>query len=508
MKTPRITFVLIRSIGAVSARLGATIVALRQTAWDDYGYRTTFEVYVSAEGAAFKSIGIWKILDSAAVVLPTPRKTTQLPLECRSLPPRFVSIAQDPNNYDVLMTFGFDLARDVLKGLRDCALLPNDDLGDTPGYTRSLFRFISAHSALAHGRELFGPHRRRLDGRRRGAEAAQVAVSVSCHIAGFKSPHILKLEFSRDANTLSMRRMCAVIGRNGSGKTLLLGALASSLSGLEVTRATITPRPAFSSIIAISYSPWDEFVRPKGEGNRIPYLYCGLREVDRPDEDKRLTLDVDRARQFALHDLSQIRLSSTHFSRWQRALHQCGFIGRETPLAAAIQNPTGDLVSALKVSSAGEQLVIIAITRLVRHLQRGTLVLFDEPEVHLHPALLSSMLRVIHELLVERDAFALLATHSPVPLQEIPARCVQILDVIDGFPQARLPDRECFGASLGEIVAEVFRARPEDQNFESHVIKLLTSGKRRDDITTALGGRPSLGLELLLASVGRHSVKQ
>ena len=53
-----------------------------------------------------------------------------------------------------------------------------------------------------------------------------------------------------------------------------------------------------------------------------------------------------------------------------------------------------------------------------------TLVLLDEPEAHLHPPLLSAFTRALSDLLIYRNGVAIIATHSPVVLQEVPKSCV------------------------------------------------------------------------------------
>lgn len=59
-----------------------------------------------------------------------------------------------------------------------------------------------------------------------------------------------------------------------------------------------------------------------------------------------------------------------------------------------------------------------------RNGRRKTLVLIDEPESHLHPPLLSAFIRALSDLLLDRNGLSIIATHSPVVLQEVPKRCV------------------------------------------------------------------------------------
>ncbi|MDT9120903.1 AAA family ATPase, partial [Escherichia coli] len=74
--------------------------------------------------------------------------------------------------------------------------------------------------------------------------------------------------------------------------------------------------------------------------------------------------------------------------------------------------------------SSGHAIVLFTITRLVDVVGEKSLVLFDEPEVHLHPPLLSAFLRTLCDLLDARNGVAIIPTHSPVVLQEVPKSCM------------------------------------------------------------------------------------
>jgi predicted ATP-dependent endonuclease of OLD family len=69
--------------------------------------------------------------------------------------------------------------------------------------------------------------------------------------------------------------------------------------------------------------------------------------------------------------------------------------------------------------SSGHKIVLLTITRLVETVEEKTLVMLDEPESHLHPPLLSAFIRALSELLILRNGVAIIATHSPVILQEL-----------------------------------------------------------------------------------------
>src|SRR5699024_7272689 len=86
-----------------------------------------------------------------------------------------------------------------------------------------------------------------------------------------------------------------------------------------------------------------------------------------------------------------------------------------------------------------------------------TLVLMDEPELYLHPPLISNLIRVISEILMKLNGLCILTTHSPIILQEIPNDCVYIVSRnSDEFIQNRRPKSQTFGENLSTLTNKVF----------------------------------------------------
>jgi predicted ATP-dependent endonuclease of OLD family len=115
------------------------------------------------------------------------------------------------------------------------------------------------------------------------------------------------------------------------------------------------------------------------------------------------------------------------------------------------------ILKTFKALSAGHKLVLLSLTRLVEKVEEKTLVLIDEPEAHLHPPLLSAMVRALSQLMVSRNGVAVIATHSPVILQEVPKSCVWILNRIISVSTAERPGIETFAESVGILSREVFQ---------------------------------------------------
>ncbi|MGW0886092.1 hypothetical protein [Streptomyces sp. NPDC002671] len=81
--------------------------------------------------------------------------------------------------------------------------------------------------------------------------------------------------------------------------------------------------------------------------------------------------------------------------------------------------------------------------------------LLDEPEAHLHPPLLASCIRALSDLLTDRNGVALIGTHSPVVLQEVPRSCVWKVSRIDRRASERLAI-ETYGENVGILTREAF----------------------------------------------------
>jgi AAA domain, putative AbiEii toxin, Type IV TA system/beta-keto acid cleavage enzyme len=115
--------------------------------------------------------------------------------------------------------------------------------------------------------------------------------------------------------------------------------------------------------------------------------------------------------------------------------------------------------------SSGHKIVLLTITRLVETVEEKTLVLLDEPEAHLHPPLLSAFVRALSDLLINRNGVAVIATHSPVVLQEVPQSCVWKIRRTGSRSVAERPDVQTFGENVGLLTREVFGLEVTQSGF-------------------------------------------
>jgi predicted ATP-dependent endonuclease of OLD family len=154
--------------------------------------------------------------------------------------------------------------------------------------------------------------------------------------------------------------------------------------------------------------------------------------------------------------------------------------------------------------SSGHKIVLLTITRLVETVEERTLVLLDEPEAHLHPPLLSAFVRALSDLLVNRNGVAIIATHSPVVLQEVPATCAWKIQRSGRSIKAERPDVETFGENVGVLTREVFGLEVTHAGFH----KILRDAISEDDdfravlrkFDSELGGEARAIIRALIAN--------
>ena len=146
--------------------------------------------------------------------------------------------------------------------------------------------------------------------------------------------------------------------------------------------------------------------------------------------------------------------------------------------------------------SSGHQVIMLTLVQLIAHLTERTFVVLDEPENHLHPPLLAAFVRALSELLINYNGVALVATHSPVILQEVPRRCVWKLNRNGNEITASRLEIESFGAAIGALTREVFGLEVRQSGFHKMLAEAVDKGLSYDEILVLFNNE--LGDEALI----------
>lgn len=133
------------------------------------------------------------------------------------------------------------------------------------------------------------------------------------------------------------------------------------------------------------------------------------------------------------------------------------------------------------------------------------MVLLDEPEAHLHPPLLSAFIRALSDLLINRNAVAIIATHSPVIAQEVPKSCIWKLSRFGLEANAERFESETFGETIGKLTREVFGLEVNESGFYKLLNEDVVSGKSYEQIIQKYNDQLGFEAKLLLRALLNNS---
>lgn len=448
---------------------------LVQDNWDDYGYKSTFQVTLLLSATDKVDLGTIKIIeaDRESGYTKMPRRVfTQLSEGHGSL-------GGDIDYYETLYKLGPTIFRPFLQGLRDVAFSEDARAAveDTEGFRVSLLRFAGAERTIADATRLLRAQTLPIRRRSRGFR-----VNFRTRLADSAKSFSASFDFRR-RSTLP-NRINALIGYNGTGKTRLLSNLAIVASGYGYqTKEDVLGRaagrftdgsPRFKTVVVVSYSAFDTFAIPgrtdvekqrlEDEGEIFGYVYCGLRERSEEDGPRgeqiyRLKTPAETQTEF-LQAINRVRIAdrSSQLLEILRPLFRDPSFERIGLTQLFTKTDESELEELFKGLSSGHKVVLKIVTELTAHISGSnpTLVLIDEPETHLHPPLLAAFLKSVRICLETFDGYAVIATHSPVVLQETPARFVRVLRRAGDRNMVLAPGIETFAENIGVITQEVF----------------------------------------------------
>ena len=128
------------------------------------------------------------------------------------------------------------------------------------------------------------------------------------------------------------------------------------------------------------------------------------------------------------------------------------------------------------------------------------MVLIDEPETHLHPPLLASFLRSIRTCLETFDGYAVIATHSPVVLQETPAKFVRIIRRSADKNNVVKTEIETFAENIGVITEHVFNLG-DGSTVWHETLKSVASRKSLPEVEKLFGNPLGFAAKSYIVSI-------
>lgn len=343
----------------------------------------------------------------------------------------------------------------------------------------------------------------------------------------------IEIQFKVNTNSKPPSNIHILIGRNGVGKTTLLNSMIDALipreEGIRETGFfanpifpgifTELPKDYFSGLVSVSFSAFDPFNPPNDKNeidSEIRYCYVGLKKREQGQN------DIDQWSLKGKSELCQDLISSLNLclsltakkNRWINAVKKlesdlnfadmnlCHLVDRyEKDLSKENTEFSHYSSKLFNKMSSGHAIVLLTITKLIEKVEEKTLVLIDEPESHLHPPLLSAFTRALSDLLLNRNGVAIVATHSPVVLQEVPKSCVSIIDRTRLITKVYTPENETFAENVGTLTREVFRLEVSKSGFHDLLERSVSEGKSYDQINKEYSHQLGIEGKALLRSM-------
>lgn len=461
------------------------IICLYPSNWDDwFKFSTLYSIYYFRDDEESVQIGSIKIGQKN---MSSDQRRPELPEFFETLEDVFFSLGQDVSYYERLNQLGIDFRDEVLNALNDIAL--NEEI-----YKESLKENVTRISLLRSISQtsVEGQFRRLANG---DSELTPYSFKFQAP-KHTKSQSDMILVFNVVPKSNPPTNIHVIIGRNGVGKTYLFNNMISSLLNGNLKNgkdgyfinSIEESKKLFANLISVSFSAFDEtspITEKRDKTKYLNYSYIGLKRPESNNEKLPPKSPTILKNEF-IKSVEMCKRQGKK-DRWIKALEmlEADPIFNEAEVSSIAKVASKEEfkeVASLVFNrlSSGHKIVLLTITRLVETIEERSLVLLDEPEGYLHPPLLAAFIRALSEILTKRNAIAIIGTHSPVVLQEVPRSCVWKLRRHGATAISERLDIESFGENVGLLTQEVFGLEVTESGFHNIIRKIALESENYD----------------------------
>jgi len=482
--------------------------------WDDFSYVITFQAYnVSKEGEKIK-IGLLKVLHKNEQDTSVYFKKTGERLEPRIFrinkclnDSMLVSIGKDLDYYKRIHSLFVGNERElVLQNLCDVSFLKdNHELySQWDGYSGSLMRGSSSSAILKKGYSI-------AIGRYNPTTKFELKIE---NVGENFDPITFKFNMERK---IGKSNISLLIGKNGVGKTHILKKITEIITGVSKEEENF---PFFHKLVVIAYSPFEEFYTEKELFNKINSKYTRGSDSATRKSLKRQRLHVNEysyigfrneegvfSREFpSIKSIDSILkiISYDKENEWWTDKSRLNILIETLKLSIDFDsinitdksgnkievNDRTNLKNAEKIIdyekgltfvkdqkilslSSGQKIYTYMLPSIISEIEDESLLILDEPELYLHPALEVGLINMLKNILNETKSFSLIATHSSIMTREVERNAVTILRKKNKNTNMYKPSIETYGESIDVIISEVFDDEYIRKPYENEIDKVL-----------------------------------
>lgn len=435
--------------------------------WDDFGFKTTYEVVVKIDESVFELgyINLSQYPYSDEIINFNNLKKNLSSYKVISLGNRkyyeFLNEVFDSNDRERYFTTLGDLAYNIAELKK---LYENPEYR-TWGQTRSDLIQNSFFRNNNYKEVLTQFHRMALGGRFHEAYEIDIQNTDGEEV----------LHFKIDPESSFPDSLYAIIGNNGSGKTYFIKQLINLYLEQTGRKEVKTSADQFSessqlkefeSLICISYSPFDSNI-PRDEYDN--YKFIGIDFSSKEELSVQITKDISR-----LFEDAGLR----YRGKLEKIIDKFSFDPWFMEILVYIQSGKFS-EEIINILSSGQKIILLSLLSLILNVSEKTLVIIDEPELFLHPPLLKAYISAIEEIVREGNGACLLATHSAIVLQEIPHFNVRKIYFDREINQHKICkiQLKTFGENVSSINDFIFGTDLRNTGFYQRLKNMIDDGR-------------------------------
>ncbi|MFC4697759.1 AAA family ATPase [Enterococcus aquimarinus] len=488
--------------------------------WDDFGYKTLYTAYYVSEDNKKKKLGPVSIATVAeAIQSYEAKKPSDYCVSYKSFIylvqafsfDNIISLGSIEYYENLYKEFSVSEVKQILEQLRDIS------------YDLKLFEENKTVDVI-HTSFLRGSSVKKLK-----QQLHRVATNGVRQIPfNFKLKYTVEnsrsteLTFKVDPESLLPTNVHGIIGNNGTGKTTLIQDIVKCYLKEEPinsylikdSRATLEiyddyDNEDFESVLFVSFSAFDminenyfaKMDRQKKDDFQEQKIFKyignstfinGRQAMKNPTE---LAEDL-------IKNIKEIKKSPERIKLWEEEIVKLYFDHEISNFISNMLNDNELDVNEVAKLSSGQKMILLGLSTLISKIDEKTLIIIDEPESYLHPPLVSAYIRILSDILSKKNGVAIIATHSPVILQEIPRKCVWILERNQNKElNVRNPKIETFGENIGMIMDDVFGLDIRNTGFYQYLSELSEQEDKAKTLMdeSRLGSEAELFLNIFLS---------
>lgn len=473
--------------------------------WNDYDFYTLFNLY-SWINRKLQYIGMVKIGRFGFA-----KGKVEIPDSFDELSKEYFSLGQSIEYYEYFANI--EDGKDALSALQDYVVESNQtrlrNINEEEVFIRSLRRWDE------NKEQTIIEYKQILD----------VGVKTKDYSFIYTNKKGLDLEFTVEKDSFPQTNLHALTGRNGVGKSRLLLEMVKTLIGKsnELLFENNYGIQSFSKVIHINLSPFS--FNNMENYSILPYHYLGGEWSKIKHQEKSINennpifinkaineLYIEKFKDYLMliGKAKKFDLWTNFFDRLESDPVLKSINLSERILKEELFNHSNTDIVLQKIFSElsdGHKALLLTVSCLIAHVSERTIVFIDEPEAHLHPPLVSTLIRSIIDVLKTQNGVGIIVTHSPIVLQEIPKECIWILNRFGKVLVAKRPILETFAENINSIIAEQFGLQLQNSGFYYYIkeaVKLCDSeDKALNLFKHRLGWEGQILIKMLFSNKGK-----